>query len=587
MLTLKIIHGPPVVCELYYTNIGRDTYILDGNECDIAFTVINGFYEYSQAQGSAPRLVSIDPSQPIAFVSQFLTILGEGFVPDSTVTFSSGLTYPPIAKGRTRFIDSNKIEVVAGLGYTEADWQVWVTNPDGSQSNKQPFRTSEPSLQDGKKVLDLALQYWHDDVETAVKMTAIARAESGWSPNAVGDPEPGGYTCMGYASWGLWMIHMPSQIPDTRAPTLENLGAPLDGPYYYETAKWLRDPNNNAKTARVVFDKAKKSFTPWHAFNSELYKKALIEVRKMLSEMRVSVFKCPVNVTITDDYGRIISEIENQIPGASFEYFEMTAAKVFYLPLNLTYNVQLKATASGNCTISQITPTESVYETAFSQATFNLTSETVAQFYLLPSSANYTLKVDENGDGSVDYQLTPETELMDIEHDVGITEIFSMKTIVGQGYNLSINVTLMNYGAHDESFDFTVYANTTLIALRAVTLTNGNSTAISFTWNTTGLAYGNYTGWAYAEPLPEETDTSDNNFTCGTPVHVGVPGDISGPTVGVYDSTTNMRDIQYLILLFNTNPSSPNWKPNADINDDGTVNMRDIQIAILNFNKHE
>ena len=49
----------------------------------------------------------------------------------------------------------------------------------------------------------------------------------------------------------------------------------------------------------------------------------------------------------------------------------------------------------------------------------------------------------------------------------------------------------------------------------------------------------------------------------------------------------DMRDINYTILLFNTNSSSPNWKPNADINNDGTVNMRDIQIAILNFNKHE
>jgi len=70
-------------------------------------------------------------------------------------------------------------------------------------------------------------------------------------------------------------------------------------------------------------------------------------------------------------------------------------------------------------------------------------------------------------------------------------------------------------------------------------------------------------------------------------VHVGVPGDVSGPTIGVYDGTANMRDINYMIQLFNTNLSSPNWKPNADVNNDGTVNMRDIQIAILNFGKHE
>jgi hypothetical protein len=87
--------------------------------------------------------------------------------------------------------------------------------------------------------------------------------------------------------------------------------------------------------------------------------------------------------------------------------------------------------------------------------------------------------------------------------------------------------------------------------------------------------------------VPGEINTSDNNYTCPVRVHVGVPGDVSSPTQGVYDGLVNMRDIYYIILLFNTDPSSPNWKPNADINNDGTVNMRDIQIPVLNFNKHE
>jgi len=70
-------------------------------------------------------------------------------------------------------------------------------------------------------------------------------------------------------------------------------------------------------------------------------------------------------------------------------------------------------------------------------------------------------------------------------------------------------------------------------------------------------------------------------------IHYGLVADVSGTTLGVPDGTVNMRDISYMIMLFNTRPSSPNWNPNADINNDGTVNMRDISIAILNFNKHE
>jgi len=171
--------------------------------------------------------------------------------------------------------------------------------------------------------------------------------------------------------------------------------------------------------------------------------------------------------------------------------------------------------------------------------------------------------------------------------DVAVTNVTSAKSIIGEGYGGNVTVTAQYLGDFTENFNVTTYANLTAIGTLNFDLTSGSTTSKTFVWNTTGFAYGNYTLSATANTLPGETNTSNNNFTCPIPVHVGVPGDISGPTQGVYDGTCNMRDIQYLILLFNTNPSSPNWKPNADVNNDGTVNMRDIQIAILNFNKHE
>ena len=108
----------------------------------------------------------------------------------------------------------------------------------------------------------------------------------------------------------------------------------------------------------------------------------------------------------------------------------------------------------------------------------------------------------------------------------------------------------------------------------------------NFIWNTTSIAYGNYILNGFAEPLSEEMDISDNNYTCSNAIHVGVPGDLSSSTQGVYDGICNMRDIEYLILHFNTNPNSSNFNPNADINGDGTCNMVDIQIAILHFDEN-
>jgi peptide/nickel transport system substrate-binding protein len=172
-------------------------------------------------------------------------------------------------------------------------------------------------------------------------------------------------------------------------------------------------------------------------------------------------------------------------------------------------------------------------------------------------------------------------------YDIAIDNMTS-KSVIGRGYCANISTALSNYGTYTETLNVTAYCNTTNFAnLTDLTLANRTSTSRVLVWNTTGFAYGNYTIWAYAEPLLGEIDVKDNNCTCGLPVHVGVPGDISGPMIGFYDGTCNMRDIQYLILYFNTIPSSPNWKPNADINNDATVNMRDITIAILNFNKQE
>jgi len=45
--------------------------------------------------------------------------------------------------------------------------------------------------------------------------------------------------------------------------------------------------------------------------------------------------------------------------------------------------------------------------------------------------------------------------------------------------------------------------------------------------------------------------------------------------------------MSYVMLPFNTEPSSPNWRLNADINHDGVCNIHDVTVAIINFNKNE
>jgi hypothetical protein len=160
------------------------------------------------------------------------------------------------------------------------------------------------------------------------------------------------------------------------------------------------------------------------------------------------------------------------------------------------------------------------------------------------------------------------------------------KTIVGLGYPANINVTLTNNGMHPEVSYVTIYANSTVVGQAEVSAVNGNFTIVPLTWNSTNLAYGDYVLSISAGPVLG-TIGGTTNYVCDALVHIGVPGDVSSSTPGVHDGITNMRDIAYMITLFNTRPSSPNWNPNADVNNDGVCNMRDIAIAVANFNLHE
>jgi len=164
-------------------------------------------------------------------------------------------------------------------------------------------------------------------------------------------------------------------------------------------------------------------------------------------------------------------------------------------------------------------------------------------------------------------------------HDVSIEGVITSKSVVGSGCSMSINVTAADVGDSAETSNVTAYANTTIIASQNVTLSSGNSTTITFTWNTTGIAKGNYTISAYAWPVQGETNTADNNLTGGT-IYVGIPGDING------DGTVDIYDAIILAGAFNSSPGSPKWNPNADINGDGTVDIYDAIILSGHFNQH-
>jgi len=162
-------------------------------------------------------------------------------------------------------------------------------------------------------------------------------------------------------------------------------------------------------------------------------------------------------------------------------------------------------------------------------------------------------------------------------HDVAVASVVPGKSIAGKGFTCNVTVTTENHGGYAETYNVNLYMNGTGAGTIQVTLPMGDSRTITFVWNTSGYAYGGYVPNAYAEPVPGETDTIDNNCTDGQ-VLVLMPGDVQTPYRKI-----DMKDIAFIARRFMLPPSNPLWDPNADINNDGKVDMKDIGTVAKNF----
>jgi len=161
-------------------------------------------------------------------------------------------------------------------------------------------------------------------------------------------------------------------------------------------------------------------------------------------------------------------------------------------------------------------------------------------------------------------------------HDVAVKNITS-KTVVGEGYSLIVNVTIVNVGSYTEAFNVTVSANSTHIASQDIILESGASTTINLAWNTTGFEKGNYTMSVSAEPVLEESDVTDN--TLYEWIAISILGDVNG------DFCVEGKDVAMIAKAYDTRLGDPRWIANADINGDNIVEGKDNAIVAKHYDQ--
>jgi parallel beta-helix repeat protein len=164
-------------------------------------------------------------------------------------------------------------------------------------------------------------------------------------------------------------------------------------------------------------------------------------------------------------------------------------------------------------------------------------------------------------------------------YDIAIANVTLSKTVVGQGFNLYIDVQAVNKGNRIETVNIRVYINTTIIA-QTVNLTIG-TTIITFAMNATDFAKGNYTVTAYACPVLGENNTDDNTFTYDGSITITVPGDVDG------DKDIDIYDIVRLASVYGAKRGEARFNSNCDIDSNDEINIYDVVIATSRYGYKE
>jgi len=212
----------------------------------------------------------------------------------------------------------------------------------------------------------------------------------------------------------LWeyLPTFPYVVPDpnsTHAVVAYKVVEDEDKAYIY-----IYDPNYPYKSSDVtsyrvcIYNKTTEEFHyKWESGKEFLafYSVSPSEIY-LTNEKNVISIDCPVNATITDQYGRIIADNgTNEIPNASM--LITNEIKTFYLPADLTYSVDIDAYDAGIFNFTRISPVgNDISITKFEN--ISVTESTKASVEIVPNVTNYTMSIDYNGDGEIDEEKSPD-----------------------------------------------------------------------------------------------------------------------------------------------------------------------------------
>jgi hypothetical protein len=230
------------------------------------------------------------------------------------------------------------------------------------------------------------------------------------------------------------------------------------------------------------------------------------------------------------------------------------------------------------------TASDNLYGSGLASTAYRIYNATFDTGWTIYTKPVYLLGLSE-GTYQIDYNSTDCAGNLEPTNTVAITlanpniEVTGMtlsKTVVGQGFNIHVNITVRNLGIFSENFTNVVYANTTAIGTQETSLASDALTTMTFAWNTSSFAKGSYIIITYAEPIIGEASIIDNSQSGGI-VIVTLQGDVNG------DYRVDVTDLTDLKMAYGSTHESLIWNSNADVNGDSKVDVRDIFLHGKNY----
>jgi len=272
------------------------------------------------------------------------------------------------------------------------------------------------------------------------------------------------------------------------------------------------------------------------------------------------IFKCPVNIEITDQYGRIITDIGiNEIPGA---YCDITDKRmIFYLPADLDYSTKVEAYEKGvfGCAAAYSIETGITEMITFDEDV-TVDANTTAQI------EGTSMEIDYDGDGVFEKTIT------------GSTDIIYHTELAYEG-DLAC---FCSESATFQALLTTVAGN--VLPDRVVTFTLGNQSVAAIT-DANGIATielpPSQDPGRYVLKVVFSRDTGDGCYyvRCSEsiPFDIYMSGDIN------QDWVVNSLDLKEFANQWLQPCSDPNWCGGCDIDHSGRVNLADFAIFAENW----